>query len=101
MAAETAHFRTEGGSIHEMDLPLSEVMAGQVTKGYLVRVNPDGSPYTGPEPDTDSGAAGVTKMPAKSDTKAKWVGWAVHKGMTPDDAEALTKQDLIDKFGTP
>ena len=38
--------------------------------------------------------------PAHSAAKAEWVGYAVRAhGMTPDDAEALTKADLIERFG--
>lgn len=95
--AETAYFQGDGGGIHAMDLPLPEVMQEKVTKGYLRRVNADGTPYSDPSEAGD--ASGVKERPAQSASKAEWVGWAVHNGMTPDDAEALTKQDLIDRFG--
>ncbi|WP_067470007.1 hypothetical protein [Actinomadura macra] len=94
MAAEVGYFRGEGGGVWPMDLPLDEVMAEKVTKGYLVRVNADGSPYA--EPDAEP--------PPQSAVKAEWVGYAVRhpdesRRMSPDDAEALTKADLIERFG--
>jgi hypothetical protein len=96
--AETAHFRGDGGGIWEMDLPLSEVMREKVVKGYLVRVNADGTPYE--EPSRPRETEDKPSPPAQSAVKAEWVGYAVRAhGISPDDAEALTKQDLIEKFG--
>ena len=38
--------------------------------------------------------------PAQSASKAEWVGYAVRAhGMTPDAAEAMTKADLIERYG--
>lgn len=90
---KTGYFLGSGGAVIEMDLPLSELYAEQVTKGYLRRVNEDGTPYEGDVP------ASVTVRPADTAKKAEWVGWAVHSGAKPDDAEAMTKPDLIDKYG--
>lgn len=98
--AQTAHFKGEGGVVWEMTLPLPETMQEKVTKGYLRRVNPDGTPYVEPADVPDPVApAAVTERPAQSAPKAEWVGWAVHNGMAPDDADGLTKQDLIDRYG--
>ncbi|MCU1408468.1 MAG: hypothetical protein JWM23_548 [Microbacteriaceae bacterium] len=88
--------RGEGGSIFKMDLPLHETIEDRLLKGYLTRVNEDGSSYVEGQDETP---ALPTERPAISASKATWVGWAVHEGMTPDDAEALTKTDLIEKFG--
>lgn len=91
--AETGWFRTEGGSVIEMDLPLHEAIQQRVTKGAIVRVaDADGSPYV-------EEAAEESPTLTKSSTKAEWVGWAVRNGMTPDDAEAMTKNDLIELHG--
>lgn len=99
-APATAYFQGEGGVVWELDLPLTEVMAEKVTKGYLRRVDADGKPYIESAEEPDAGAPqAVTERPAQSASKAEWVGWAVHNGMTPDDAEGFTKQDLIDKYG--
>jgi hypothetical protein len=94
---DTIYVRGEGGSIFRLALPLHESIADRLAKGYLVQVNEDGSPYTGePEP---SVPALPTEPPAVSAVKADWVGWAVACGATPDDAEAMTKADLIEKYG--
>lgn len=96
--AETGYFQGTGGVIWEMNLPLPEAYADQVTKRQLVRVNADGSPYEG---DAGSAAEGapVTEKPAVNAPKAQWVGWAIHKGADPEEAAASTKQDLIDAYG--
>lgn len=89
---ETAHFKGAGGAVFEMDLPLAEPYQYQAARGQLVRVNPDGTPYTGADEPT---------RPAANATKAEWVGWARHvdKKLTIDDADAMTKNDLIEKYG--
>jgi hypothetical protein len=45
---EHGWFRGEGGAVWRMDLPLAEVVADQVKKGALVRVNKDGSLWQEP-----------------------------------------------------
>lgn len=92
MATETAFYRGEGGVVWEMDLPLSEVMQEKVVKGTLRRVDADGMPYA---EDADAATSTLTK----ASSKAEWVGWAVRNGMAPDDAEAMTKNDLIELHG--
>lgn len=99
---ETPHVfvRGEGGSIFKMDLPLHETIEDRLAKGYLTRVaNAEGDPYV-EGADTPVVAALPTERPKLNAGKKAWVGWAVANGMTPDDAEALTKTDLIEKFGT-
>lgn len=93
---DTIHVRGEGGVVIEMALPLHEAIADRLTKGHLLRVNPDGSDYAG---DDDSVPGLPTEKPPVSALKPEWVGWAVAQGMKPDDAEAATKQDLIEKYG--
>lgn len=91
---ETGHFRGAGGAVFEMDLPLAEPYQYQANRGQLVRVNPDGSPYTGEQPEEK-------KMPAVNASKPEWVGWAIHvdNKLSVDDADAMTKNDLIEKYG--
>lgn len=38
--------------------------------------------------------------PARSASKADWVAYAVSQGATEDDAEAMTKAELVDTYGT-
>ncbi|WP_198351703.1 hypothetical protein [Streptomyces typhae] len=107
--SEHIHVRGEGGQIIKMDLPLPEPIADRLTKGLLRRVNADGSPYTGTgpatpdsggDPSTRAGSAlteGRTPRPAQNARKAEWVGWAVGvHGMDPEQADALSKADLMD-----
>jgi hypothetical protein len=88
--ADQVFIRGEGGSVFIMDLPLHEAIEDRLRKGYLTRVNEDGSTFIEGLP---------TVRPNVNAPKADWVGWSVVQGMTPDDAETLTKTDLIEKFG--
>jgi hypothetical protein len=110
--AETIYLRGEGGGIHEMDLPLPESIEERLVKGMLQRVNEDGTPYTEPVTEEPTGAgkapAPGTQVPgppltepAKSATKADWVGWAVVKGANAEEADGMTKADLIEQYATP
>ena len=95
--AETIHILGEGGGIHAMDLPLPEPIADRLTKGLLRRVNEDGTPYV---EEADDGVATLpTEQPAKTAQKASWVGWAVAQGADAEEAEGMTKADLIELYG--
>jgi hypothetical protein len=110
--AETIYIRGEGGGIHAMDLPLPEAIQERLTKGMLQRVNEDGTPYvealaeepTGagrvPDPGQQVSGPPLTE-PSKSASKADWVGWAVVKGANAEEADGMTKADLVEKYGTP
>jgi hypothetical protein len=54
------------------------------------RVNKDGTDYV---------EKTERVRPALNAPKLEWVSWAVHSGASADDAEALTKSDLIEKYG--
>lgn len=95
---EIGYFRTTSGAILDLLLPLSEAYAGQLVKAQLRRVNKDGTDYVAPADDGLSG--GVVPRPSVNAPKSEWVGYAVRVGEMPlDDAEAMTKADLIDKYG--
>ncbi|NUS29812.1 MAG: hypothetical protein HOV92_37115 [Streptomyces sp.] len=110
---ETIYLRGEGGGIHAMDLPLPEPIEERVRKGMLTRVNKDGSPYVAPPSEDEPTGVGQAPAPgtqapglplaepAKSASKADWVGWAVVKGATAEEADGMTKADLIEKYATP
>lgn len=49
-----------------------------------------------PEPDE---ASEVSGRPAQNDPKAAWVDWAVSQGADRDEADALTKAELIEFYG--
>jgi hypothetical protein len=72
-------------------------MQHKVTRGELGRVNADGSPYEAL--DATDPADGEVRVPSKNALKDEWVGYAVSKGMSVDDADAMTKTDLIERFG--
>ncbi|MFV2094831.1 hypothetical protein ACFHW1_04980 [Micromonospora sp. LOL_014] len=85
-------------------LPLPAAVAQQLAKGQVRRVNADGSEW---RPDADGAvhapSDGVVApvRPADKATKAEWVAWAVHvdPDLPLDDAEAMTKTDLVDRYG--
>ena len=99
--AESAFFRGEGGAVWEMDLPLSEDMQVQLLKGRLMRVNQDGSTYTELPADGAEAEPEVEAPPAANAPKAAWIGY-VHRvhGLPLDEAEALTKNDLMELAGS-
>lgn len=83
--SETAQFRGEGGSIFTFDLPLSADNEKKVALGYLRRL------------DGEEAELVEVERPAQSAPKADWVSFAVHMhGLSPDEAEAMTKADLIE-----
>lgn len=98
MAKETGFFRGAGGGVFEMDLPLPDPYQDQIAKRTLVRVNADGSDFTGDAAGAAEGAA-VTERPSVNAPKSAWIGWAVHNGADLEDAAAATKQDLVDTYG--
>lgn len=97
MSADLIYVRGEGGMVIAMSPPLGEGIEKRLVRGELRRVNEDGTPYTGDA--EDGGPAALTSRPAQSASKDEWVGWAVACGASPDDAAAMTKTDLIDRYG--
>lgn len=98
---QIGHFRGAGNVIWEMDLPLTEAMQNQLVKGYLTRVREDGALYEEPVPEgEDPAVSEVEKPPAANASKSHWIGYAhrVHD-VSIDDAEAMTKNDLIELYG--
>ena len=56
---------------------------------------PDVEPEPGPEPEL-----GEPGRPAQADNKAAWVDWAVRHGIDREEAEASTKAELIELYGS-
>jgi len=91
--------RGEGGAVFKLDLPLHESIEERLAKGYIQRVaNADGDPYV-EGADTPKVVEPPKERPALSAPKRVWVAWAGVNGMDLDEAEAATKDDLIEKFG--
>lgn len=88
--AKTWFIREGEGTVFELSLPLHEDIVFRLHKGYLRRVNKDGSDYT---------ERAERSRPAVNAAKTEWVAWAVHCGCAPDDADVATKSDLIEKYG--
>lgn len=100
--AESGFFRGAGGGIFELPLPLSENFQSQLTRGQLTRVSADGSQYEEPaDDDAEPAEPAEPAAPAKSAVKDEWIGYArsVDPDLSIDDADAMTKNDLIEKYG--
>jgi hypothetical protein len=89
---DTGFFRGAGGSVFTLPLPLAENFEYQRVRGQLVRVTEDGKPFEEPA---------APKRPADTALKSEWVGYAlaVDADLSVDDADAMTKNDLIEKYG--
>lgn len=95
--SETIHIQGEGGAIFALaPEAVTQFIADRLLKGYLKRVNADGTPFR---------EQSERVQPAPYASKAEWVGWAVHVSqstdspITPDDADSFTKSDLIEMYG--
>lgn len=75
--------------------------ASERTVAAQVVVNQAADDTDGDAPDGDAPApdGDAPEAPAVSDVKADWVDFAVSQGESREAAEAMTKADLIDKFG--
>lgn len=99
--ADVIHVRGEGGAVYAMALPLQPDVAHRLQRGHLRRVTADGAPWLDSPEEPDTAVPSLpTERPALSAPKPSWVGWAVANGCDPDTAEALTKTDLVDRYGT-
>jgi hypothetical protein len=64
--------------------------------GYTLP-EPDPEPESEPESESDPEPESEEKGPPPQNApKDAWVDWAVSEGFDHDEAEAMTKQDLID-----
>jgi hypothetical protein len=104
---ETWLIRGENGLVIEVDVPLPEGFEQRLEKGYLTRVNADGTTWMAEavkpaDAPTDAAAdvPAAPVLPPKPAANAghpKWAGYAVRVlGLKPDDADAMTKGDLIE-----
>lgn len=59
----------------------------------------DAGPVVGDAADPVDDVDGDGPIPPKSATKDVWIDYAVSQGATPEDAEALTKDQLIEQYG--
>lgn len=52
-----------------------------------------------PDPEPEIKGPDPSRRPSKTATKAQWVDWAEECGAERDEAQDMTKQDLIDIYG--
>lgn len=100
-SGESATFIGPSGRLHTIDLPLPSGLAEQETAGVLKRLEP-GTPAAAalmaPPADPDPAEP---KRPAVNADKAVWVAYAiaVDDTLTEADAAAVTKAELIERYG--
>lgn len=104
MADDVVYLQGEGGAIFTWDrakLAKHPPIQQRIEKGHIRLVNADGSRLGSQAADQESASVdGAPARPGERAVKAEWVTYAVNTlGMDPDDAEAATKQDLIDLAG--
>jgi hypothetical protein len=99
MAADIAYLQIAGGSVQEHSLPLHWAVQGQLDKGYIARVNEDGSPWTEPAPEPEEPLG--PKEPAKNASKADWAAYAkaIDDELTDEDIEGMTRDGLAELYG--
>ena len=109
--ADSVWMRGEGGSVIKMDLPLPEAIQQRVDAGMIVRVNEDGSAWSDstPEPTPEPASEDAAELarddvgpvrPERANPKSRWVEYAqLVSDLTREEAEALTKAELISRFG--
>jgi hypothetical protein len=61
---------------------------------------PEGQPDTVTERLSGDQHVAVGEPPAQSANKGAWVDYAVSQGAEPDAAEAMTKADLVETYGS-
>ena len=93
---EYGYFLGEGGTVFRLDLPVHETIAERIAKKEIHRVNEDGTPYVGADPEAESAQA---TAPASNASKAAWVAYAVSQGADQATAESMTKLNLIGEYG--
>ena len=107
----TRKFVGAGGGVFDIDVPLSEPLQYQFDKGFL-RLADGEKPFDEPEQHDEAPPvleyhverepAPADDAPAKpkpADPKADWVAYAEAHGLSHDDADAMTKAALVEKFG--
>jgi hypothetical protein len=60
---------------------------------------PAPEPVVEPEPEPEPEPVEPPHPPAESAVKDDWIAWAVFNGADFHEADASTKQDLIDQYG--
>jgi hypothetical protein len=100
------HLRGEAGAVLYFSdaAALPEGVAHRVSRGDLVRVSPDGSPWDDSPPDQDPAAElppDAPPLPGTRENRAAWTEFAISQGMDRAEANSLTKAQLIGRLARP
>lgn len=82
----TGRFRTEGGTVLTLALPLSSVFAAQLRRHELSQL------------DSDADERAPVLQPAKTDSKGLWEEYAISRGATTAEAKSASKADLVKSY---
>ena len=94
---ETVFVLCDNGSVMPHDLPLPSGIADRVARGDLRLVNEDGSAIEAHGVmDLDTG---TLRRPGVNAAKNEWVAYAVSEGVSVNEADGMTKAELIARFG--
>lgn len=78
-----------------VDVVVAPVSAG--TETVVLGASGDTEPVEEPAP--AAAAEAKPEPPKEYENKPAWVDYAVSQGLSKDEANAMSKQDLVDKFG--
>jgi hypothetical protein len=99
------HVRGENGVQMYFDMPaLPDAIAQRIARGDLARVNADGTPWEGDataEAADDDPPADAPPLPSAKDNRQVWAASAISQGMDRDEANNLTKAQLIARLTGP
>lgn len=76
-------------------VPEDPAAQSEAETAHAVTVQAEGTEAVTAEPDVAAGS----ERPARSASKADWVAFAVAQGSDPDEAEAATKAELVERYG--
>lgn len=96
--------RGESGALLVFDAAtLHEGIRHRLDRGDLVRVNADGTPWTG-QADDDEGdedddtPPDAPALPKRTANRQAWTDFAISQGMDREQANNMTKAELITEF---
>jgi hypothetical protein len=94
-----AHGPWEAGTYVELDLDQAEHV-NRDSPGVLTEVDPEEQARAKRAKQQEPAPPPAAEPPAESANKPEWVEFAAkHGGLSKADAEALTKDQLVDRFG--
>jgi len=95
------HLRGESGAVLYFSdgAALHEGIMHRISRGDLVRINPDGTPWDDSTPEiTDDKPPDAPPLPGVRENRAVWVEFAISQGMDRAEAANLIKAQLIEEF---